>query len=512
MTVSRLTQTAFSGQSFKIIGLSIVLLISGMITLQAQSVIDEESEDFRPTGDKIDGYRGIWWSIRPMVDRPMSPSYGSTDFKYSGPLSFAWPHTLAPMSLYAPEVNKTFFVYGGDTGPMNNRLIIMVSYYDHEKNRVPKPTVVRDQRGIEDPHDNPSLLIDDQGYIWVFIAGRSRSRPGQIFRSTEPWSIDNFEKIIEREQTYSQVWNVPGTGILHLLTLYTSGRELYWETYQEGDVWTANPPEELQKLVGFGGHYQVTRIHGKTVGTAFNYHPDGNVDRRTNLYYLQTPDFGETWTTVDGTPVQTPLTERENPALITDYEARGKVVFPNKLLFDENGHPVILYITSFGNAPVRENDPRVWKITRWNGEEWVTRPVTVSDHNYDMGTFFIQEDRWSLIAPALPGPQAGFTGGEVGVWETTDPDRNWWQLKRRVTRDSEFNHGYMRRPHNPVDPFYAIWADGNSKENSISRLYFTNSRGDRLFKLPYKMDGDYAEPLELNPPTPPGEVDTSIFK
>ena len=119
---------------------------------------------------------------------------------------------------------------------------------------------------------------------------------------------------------------------------------------------------------------------------------------------------------------------------------------------------------------------------------------------------------WSLIAPALPGPQSGFTGGEVGVWETTDPDRNWWQLKHRVTRDSEFNHGYMRRPHNPVDPFYAIWADGNSKENSISRLYFTNSRGDRLFKLPYKMDGDYAEPLELNPPTPPGEVDTSIFK
>ncbi len=109
MTVFRLIHATFIWHTIKIIGFSIVLLMSGMMALQAQTVIDEDSEDFRTTGDKIDGYWGIWWNIRPMVDRPMSPNYGSTDFKYSGPLSFAWPHTLAPMSLYAPEVNKTLF-------------------------------------------------------------------------------------------------------------------------------------------------------------------------------------------------------------------------------------------------------------------------------------------------------------------------------------------------------------------------------------------------------------------
>ena len=55
MTVFRLTQTTFYWQTLKIIGLSIVLIMSGTMALQAQSVIDEESEDFRPTGDKIDG-------------------------------------------------------------------------------------------------------------------------------------------------------------------------------------------------------------------------------------------------------------------------------------------------------------------------------------------------------------------------------------------------------------------------------------------------------------------------
>ncbi len=473
---------------------------------------NKADEDFRSTGEKIDGYRGIWWSIRPMRDTPHTPSYGSTDFKYSGPLSFAWPHTVAPMAIYAPEVNKTFFVYGGDTGPMNNRLMTMASYYDHEKHRVPKPTIVRDQRGVDDPHDNPGIVIDDDGYIWVFIAGRSQRRPGQIYRSKEPWSVDDFEKITIREQTYSQVWNIPGEGVFHLLTLYTDGRELYWEDGRDGSYWTSNPTEDLQKLAGFGGHYQVSRVDGNKIGTVFNYHPDGNPDRRTNLYYLQTTDFGETWTTVDGKPVETPLTDRNNPALLLDYEERGKLVFPSTLLFDDSGNPAILYITSFGNAPVVENDPRVWKMMRWTGEEWVSRPVTISDHNYDMGTFYIHDDRWSLIAPAIRGPQPGFTGGEVGLWETEDPDRNWWKLKRRVTKNSQFNHGYMRRPHNPEDPFFAVWADGNSHENSISRIYFTNSTGDRLYKLPYKMDEEYAEPVLLSPPVPPRGDETSILR
>src|SRR5699024_211639 len=269
------------------------LLVFLATDLRAQDAVEkgERYEGQILDNQKIDGYRGIWWFHPPMEDRPHSPSYGSDKYKYSGPLSFAWPHTVAPMAIYAPEVNKTFFVYGGDTGPQNRYLLAMVSYYDHSKHLVPKPTVVRDQRGVDDPHDNPSITIDSEGYIWVFVAGRARHRPGQIFRSNEPYSIDSFEQVIEREQTYSQIWQVPGKGFFHLLTLYTSGRELYWETNSDGKEWSLEPAEDLQKLAGFGGHYQVSRVRGDTIGTAFNYHPDGNVYRRTNLYYLQTTDF-----------------------------------------------------------------------------------------------------------------------------------------------------------------------------------------------------------------------------
>jgi hypothetical protein len=457
------------------------------VTGAQQSTVKKER--FYTFRDRVPGYRGIWFTLG-----QMSGEYGD---KYAGGLAFCFSHTLIPMAVHAPEVNKTFFVYGGTTGPEDRYLLAMASYYDHERHVVPRPTIVRDQRGVADPHDNPSIAIDESGHVWVFLAGRGRRRPGQIFRATKPFSVEEFEQLREGEQTYSQPWWVPGKGFLHLLTKYTAGRELYWETSPDGRTWSAQ-----RKLAGFEGHYQVSRIHGTKVGTAFNYHPGGTPDTRTNIYYAETNDFGETWTTIEGRPLDTPLTQPKNPALVIDYQAQGQNAYILKLLFDENGYPVILYVNSPGYAPGPENDPRVWRTTRWTGSEWVTLPITQSDHNYDMGSLYLDGNRWSLIAPALRGPQPYHTGGEVGLW--VSPDRGeHWELVRGITRNSPQNHSYVRRPHNPVDPFYAMWADGDSSQFSPSRLFFTNSTGDALYMLPYTMEDEYAEPIRLDPPVPP---------
>jgi len=453
----------------------------------------QRSTEFYTFRDKVDGYRGIWFTLG-----QMESSYGD---KYSGGLAFCFSHTLIPMAIYAPQVDKTFFVYGGTTGPDHRYLLAMASYYDHKRHRVPRPTLVRDQRGINDPHDNPSLALDEAGYVWVFLAGRGRSRPGQIFRSREPYSVDAFDQIIEREQTYCQPWPIPDKGFFLLFTMYTKGRELYWETSPDGRTWSAEPAQEARKLAGFAGHYQVSRRYGDKIGTAFNYHPGGSVDRRTNIYYAQTTDFGKTWTTADGRVLQTPLSHRDNPALVVDYEAQGRLFYINKLLFDEEGHPVILGVSGRGYAPGPQNDPRTWEITHWTGSEWVTRPVLNSDHNYDAGSLYLNGSTWTVIGPGLTGPQPYFTGGEVGLWTSANRGRTW-ELTRRVTHDSPFNHSYVRRPDNPADPFYAMWADGDSSKLSISRLYFCDSTGRQVYQLPYTMEGQYAEPVLVSPPLP----------
>jgi len=430
-----------------------------------------------PLSGAIAGYRGIWFTLGQFT------RHGD---KYSGGLG-TYTANHNPMAVYAPKVHKTFFTYGGTTDKHERRLLIMVSYYDHKTGTVPRPVIVHDKQGVDDPHDNGSINIDAAGHIWLFVSGRGRHRPGFKYRSQQPYSIVAFDRISEEEMTYPQPWPLPKLGWLHLFTKYTKGRELYWETSPDGRTWS-----EDQKLAGFGGHYQVSGTHGKKVGTFFNYHPDGNVDKRTNLYYAQTEDGGKTWTTVDGKPLALPLSEVKNPALVIDYEAQGLLMYTCDLNFDPEGHPLLLYVTSRGYAPGPENDPREFRLTRWTGRRWETSVVAKTDHNYDMGSLWVARNEWKVIAPTLPGPQPYGSGGEMCLWSSTDHGATW-TLKKQVTQNSPRNHNYARRPVNAHDPFFAFWADGDPNQFSESRLYFCNSNGEQLWQLPYDMESDTAK-------------------
>ena len=44
------------------------------------------------------------------------------------------------------------------------------------------------------------------------------------------------------------------------------------------------------------------------------------------------------------------------------------------------------------------------------------------------------------------------------------------------------------------DDFYAFWADGDPRNVSESRLYFTNKTGDHVWELPEHMTGDMGKP------------------
>ena len=76
-----------------------------------------------------------------------------------------------------------------------------------------------------------------------------------------------------------------------------------------------------------------------------------------------------------------------NPALAVDYEAKGRLFYITKLLFDEESRPVVLGVSSGGYDRGRRTT-RAWEITRWTGDRWVTLPVTQSDHNYDAGSLY----------------------------------------------------------------------------------------------------------------------------
>ena len=437
---------------------------------------------------KVNGYRGIWFELNQKYE------YGD---KYSGGLG-TYTAKHIPLAVYAPAVDKTFFVYGGTTERDQKHLLCMIGEYDHKAHLVSRPTVVYDKSGVDDPHDNPTIMIDDDGYIWVFVSGRGNRRKGIKLRSKEPYDIGEFAQISTEVFAYPQIWNT-GNGFFHFFTKYTGVRELYFETSSDGFTWTQDAMLAgiRESPVKKSGHYQVSNHfnNGSIIGTFFNRHRDGHPDTRTDLYYIQTRDFGLTWEDINHRPTSLPLTEVDIPQRIIDYQSLKKNVYMKDMGFDSKGRPVCLYITSGGHEPGPKNAPYQWRVTRWDGRQWTSHDICESDHNYDMGSLYISDTTWIVVGPTERGPQLWGTGGEIAIWISQNKGRDW--VKRRdVTMNSELNHSYVRRPLDARAPFCFFWASGHAHEFSISELYFGDFNG-HVWKLPYTMKKYFEKPEKI---------------
>jgi len=128
---------------------------------------------------RIPGYLPIWFEL--------NQKYEYED-KYSGALgTYSAKHH--PLGIYAEAVNKTFFVFRETKSVDSKHLLCMIGEYDYETDLVTQPMVVCDKMGEDDPHDNLSIMIDQYGYIWVFVSGRERTRIGYKYKSINHYSI-----------------------------------------------------------------------------------------------------------------------------------------------------------------------------------------------------------------------------------------------------------------------------------------------------------------------------------
>ena len=442
---------------------------------------------------KDDGYRGIWFTLGQFSDAPYGrgswKAFWDYGDKYSGGLG-TYTAKHVPIAIYAPKVKKTFFCYGGSKKG-GRYLYNMISYYDHEKDRVPRPTIIHDKKGVDDPHDNSTLAIDERGHLWVYVAGRGRTRPGFVYRGVEPYDIERFDLVSSDEICYPQPHLIPGVGIVELFTKYTNGRELYWNLRK-----LDGSRGEDRKLAGMEGQYQTSFHRGNRVITAFNRHPKHAPDLRTDLYYLETRDMGKTWRTIDGATIAPPLVDPKNPALVKAYSQDRRLVYLNGITLDGEGNPVILVVTSSDHRPGPQGDPRTWEVLHHEDGRWKVHQVTTSTHNYDTGPIWIEADgTWRIVGPTERGPQRWGGGGEVAVWTSRD-EGNTWNKVRDVTQNSPRNNSYVRKvlDADPDSPFAMLWADGHADKLSVSRLYFTNRDGTKVRLLPYDMEDDFATP------------------
>jgi hypothetical protein len=445
---------------------------------------------------KADGYRGIWY-----MNQQTGDEY---QYKYSGGLG-TYCDYHAPFAIYRPEVDKTFFCYGGASAEDSRQLLHMVSYFDHATGTVPRPTLLLDKE-TSDAHDNPVISIDNDGHIWIFSTAHGTGRPAYIHRSKRPYDIDEFEFVSARRRdgkqlvpmdnfSYLQVYHDAKLGFQATFTRYgyPADRTSCYMNSRDGVQWS-----EWKRLAAIEkGHYQIGAVGDSKVGTFFNMHPAGKgLNWRTNLYYMESVDNGKTWQTVSGKPLDVPLTTADNPSLVRDYQSEGLLVYIKDIRFDAADRPVLVYSTSLGYEPGPENDPRTLWLSHWTGEEWKFHVVLTSDHNYDSASLYIEPDgTWRIITPSAQGPQPYGTGGEMVLWTSNDQGATW-QAEKQLTAGSDRNHSYARRPENAHPDFLALWADGNARQPSKSHLYFCDAEGN-VFELPWHMTGETAHPRRL---------------
>jgi len=462
---------------------------------------------------KDSGFRSIWYFNQASGDQ-----YG---YKYSGGLG-TYPANHYPFSVYRPEVNKTFFCYGG-TDLTGKTLLHEVSFFDHSTGKLARPVIILDKQ-TEDAHDNPVMTIDDAGHIWIFSTSHGTGRPSYITRSVRPYDISEFElvKALKMENgkevpmtnfSYLQVFSVRGEGMFAFFTTYDrsvlnapesrAARIVSFMKSKDGVLWSEWRPLAAMQH----GHYQNAAVWKKDgvfkLGTTFNYHPHNAAEGRvglnwwTDLYYAESLDGGKTWQTIDGKPLETPMLTEKCPALVHDYESEKKNVYIMDLVYDANGWPIIFYITSSGWRSGPDAGPREWFTCAWNGEKWEIRKLTESDNNYDFGSLYVEKDgTWRVVATDGSGPQEFNTGGEVSLWSSSDRGASWQKI-RQMTKNSPRNHCYPRRPIDWHEDFFAFWADGHGRSPSEADLYFSNIRGE-VFKLPRTFpDGE-----ELTDPIP----------
>lgn len=446
------------------------------------------------------GYRGIWWG------NPVPPPIMAQQL--SGGLACE-PTDHTPIAQYVAAADKTFFVYAGTSGePLDDNgrqpLRMMVGCFDHKTRQVSKPVILVDDLPAAG-HGCPALTVDGDGRLWVFVSILNAAYPSAIFRSSKPHEIDAWEMVARMEFESPQPWYVPGQGfmLVHVRRIDEKPR-LCYSTSRDGLTWS-----EPAIVATFGeGQSGISGRYKNKIGIAFSFRPPGEaVDSRTDLYYVETSDLGKTWQVFPRADVTLPLTEPQNTAFVFDHN--NWKAYLRDLTFDTRGNPIAFYLMRHGRRHLPAPESRVWTTSRWTGREWETTGAMFADSDNDAGCLEVDKIVWFATVPSRSGPQSNSSGGEIMRWRSEDAGRSWYRWP--LTPNTTVNHNWVRRVMDGKPEFSTIWADGNTREFSPSRLYFADRPGN-VYALPTVMDGEAAAPELVwkgpEPQTQPAGADT----
>lgn len=399
-------------------------------------------------------HRGVWYACGTVNTLP------GKKYVYSGPMA-TYSVWHRPMAIYAPAQDKTFFVYGNpDNAPA-------ISFYDHRRARF-APPVVLGSNPDGDAHRNPTLLLDEQGFLHVFFG--AHGHPSQVVKSARPFDIADWRPaatLSDPKGTYPQPWQL-------------TPRELF-VSYRHAPGWRCRvsrngaaswePPLDVIAVPAEGKlsvyavsiaetgryprklHLAWSRVGGGSPAEKASKHLWA---RRYNVYYACTDDGGRTWKRSNGARYDLPIVEREAEKV---YDCGPHGVWLKDIQLDPRGNPCILFIDA-----VVETYESAWKFARLSGGRWLVHDVTTSDHMYDDPALVVLGEADYRIYGPSTASQPGEDGGEIEEWRSTDGGSTWANT-RHLTAGGKLSHNCVKTVWNHErgrGDLRVIWSHGDS--------------------------------------------------
>jgi len=420
-------------------------------------------------------FRGVWYGCGTENALP------SRKYVYAGGKATycAWHR---PMAVYAPQVEKIFFVFGD----AENRPAI--SFYDLHAGSFARPLALG-ANPDGNAHRNPTLLIDQAGFVYVFYGYHGGRQPIRVLRSAAPYDIGQWTSLpdfTEGEGSYAEPWEVrPGEFLVpHRIP---SG----WAFKKSADAGKTWGP--TVRLAEFDTYEFCSTVYGMTMaergGFPRNVHfawsklGGGSAEakrtkplwaRRFNVYYACSDDGGTTWRRSDGTPYALPITE-DTAERIHDSGEHG--VWLKDIQIDPQGRPCILFIDA--DTSTYES---TWKFARHYQDGWAFSDIARSDHMYDGGALvLLADDDFRMYGPTT-SVQPGIDGGEIEEWCSADAGRTW-QNTRHVTTGSAYSHNHVKTVFNHEQgngEFRVFWSYADGRFPPEGRDVFLYAYGETM--------------------------------
>jgi len=403
-------------------------------------------------------FRGVWYGCGRDNTLP------GRDYVYAGGKATysAWNR---PMAVFALKVNRTFFVFGDD----RNRPSI--ASFDHRTGVFASPLALGENPD-GNAHRNPALLIDEDGFLYVFYGYAGADQAIHVLRSAAPYDMANWVKktdLMPRGASYPQPWQLkPG----EITVVYRVAEGWCCKTSDDGcETWS-----DANSIIEFGDYEFCSTAYAMTVaatgayprrihltwsklggGTPAEQQTKPLWARRYDVYCACSDDGGNTWRKSDGTALTLPITENK---AVKVFESGEHGVWLKDIQLDADGNPCILFIDADTATYAG-----TWKFARGMAGEWSISDIAPSHHMYNGGALVLYaRNDYRMFGPAQI-VQENVEGGEIMEWRSSDSGRTW-QPVTQLTSESQYSHNHVKTVLNQKQGdgrFRVFWSYGDGR-------------------------------------------------